>query len=51
MADTLREQEDLKNLLNSDINAKVKRLKQIRPMIGNIRDAAKPLLDILSKSI
>ena len=48
MSDALREKESFKTLLTSDINGKTNRLKQIGPMIGNIRDAAKPLLDALS---
>ncbi|KAI6190719.1 hypothetical protein M3Y97_00149000 [Aphelenchoides bicaudatus] len=48
MSDTLREQEVLKNLLSSDIKGKINRLGQIKPMIGNIKDAAKPLLDVLN---
>lgn len=49
MCDQLREREDLKSLLNSDIKGKINRLGQIKPLIGSIRDAAKPLLDILSE--
>lgn len=49
MCDILREQEDLKSLLSSDIKGKINRLNQIKPLIGTIRDSAKPLLEILSE--
>lgn len=51
MCDSVRDQEELKNLLISDIKGKNNRLGQIRPLIGSIREAAQPLLDILSKIV
>ena len=47
MAESLGEQENRRQLLASDISGKENRLAQIKPLLTNIRDTAKPLFDIL----
>ena len=47
LTESIEEQENRRQLLASDISGKENRLTQIKPLLNNIRETAKPLFDIL----